>query len=150
MFDTSMKRRALAAVTAGAMVVSAVVPAATAPVMTSTATLRAAAPDQTINVRWRRGGAWVGGIAAGLAVGAIAAAAARPRYYYEPGYGYAEPYYAPPTVYYAPPPAYYAPAPTYYAPAPTYYAPRNYGPGPIRQCWVSSDNDRGYGYWRPC
>jgi hypothetical protein len=143
MFDTPVKRRALAAMMAGAMMVSAILPASAAPVMTSAAGLAAAAPDQTIDVRWRhRGGAVFGGLAAGLAIGAIAAGAARPRYYYEPGYAY-EPYYAPPAVVYEPPP-------TYYAPAPTYYAPRSYGPGPVRQCWVSTDSDRGYGYWRPC
>jgi hypothetical protein len=143
MFKTPEKRRAVAAITAGAVMLSAVLPAAAAPVMTSTATLRAAAPDQTVDVRWRhRGGAVVGGLAAGLAIGAIAAAAARPRYYYEPGYAYAEPYYAPPEVVYEAPPV-------YYAPAPRYYAPRSYGPGPVRQCWVTTD-DRGYGYWRPC
>jgi hypothetical protein len=144
MFDTSVKRRALAATTAGAMMLSAVLPVSAVPVMTSVASLKAAAPDQTIDARWRhRGGAVIGGLAAGLAIGAIAAGAARPRYYYDPGYAYAEPYYAPPPVVYEPPPV-------YYAPAPTYYAPRTDGPGPMRQCWVATDRDRNYGYWQPC
>lgn len=46
-------------------------------------------------------------------------------------------------------------APYYYGPGPYYYGPGYYpyaGPvyGPARQCWVATDKDRGYGYWRPC
>ena len=152
MFQTSGKRSSVAVLTAGAMMLSAVLPVSAAPVMTSAAGLKAVAPDQTVDVRWRGrgGGAVIGGLAAGLAIGAIAAAASRPRYY-APAYGYAEPYYAPPPVAYAPPPTvYYEPAPAYYAaPAPTYYAPESFAPGPVRRCWIAND-ERGYGYWRPC
>jgi hypothetical protein len=147
MFSTPERRRALAAVIAGAMMTGAVMPASAAPVMTSAASLRAVTPDHSVDVRWRgRGGAVFGGLAAGLALGAIAAS--RPRYY-APGYAYADPYYGPPAVVYEPPAVYYEPAPTYYAPAQAYAAPPGYGAGPVRQCWVSND-DRGYGYWRPC
>jgi hypothetical protein len=151
MIETFARRRSVAVLAAGAMMLSATLPTAAAPVMTSAAGLAAMAPDHSVDVRWRgRGGAVVGGLAAGLAIGAIAAAAARPRYY-APGYAYAQPYYAPPPVVYeAPPAVYYEPAPTYYAPpAPTYYAPESFAPGSVRRCWVAND-DRGYGYWRPC
>ena len=87
-------------------------------------------------------------------VGGLIAGAARP-YYCGPGLSYYCPSY-----YYGP--SYYYDSPTYdyrsryyRSPAPVYidrlavYAPR--GPnGPLRQCWVSTDPTRGYGYWRPC
>jgi hypothetical protein len=135
---------------AGALTLTAAVPGWAAGVPTNAAAIKSAVSGDVIDVRWRghhrggyyRGGAVVGGIAAGLALGAIAGAAARP-YYYDHGYaysGYAEPYYAPPQVY-APPPVYYQPE-VYAAPPP----PRG---GPHRQCWVQND-ERGFGYWRPC
>jgi hypothetical protein len=136
-------RGALAIGLAGALTFTAAIPAWAAAVPANSVAVKSAAPGNLIDVRWRGryyGGAVIGGVAAGLALGAIAAS--RP-YYYAPGYayyGYASPYYAPPSVY-APPPVYYAPE-VYAAPPP----PRG---GPYRQCWVQND-DRGFGYWRPC
>jgi len=126
---------------AGAIALAAVVPVAAAPI--SGSALASALPSNVDHVRWRRG-AWIGaGIGAGLAIGAIAAS--RPYYgypygYYGPAYGYPvyeEPVYAaPPVVYAAPPP------PRVYAqPVP------DYG---VRQCFVTTNQDRGLGYWRPC
>lgn len=79
---------------------------------------------------------WVGpavGFGAGVIVGSALANSNR---YYGPGpYAYDPNYYGP---------AYYGP--NYYEPAPVYVAPgRAYG-----QCWVTTDRDRGYGYYRPC
>ncbi len=79
---------------------------------------------ESADARWRgRGAAVAAGVVGGLALGAIAASAAQPRYYDSgPGYGYYEPAYGP--GYYAEPaPRYvYEPAPRYvYAdPAPAY------------------------------
>ncbi len=131
-------KRALAPVLAGAIAISTVLPAAAGPI--PTAGLGAIAPQQTSDVRWRHhGGAVAGGIFAGLALGAIAAAAARPHYYYDPGYAYYGDAYPPPVVY--APPAYDYGPPAVYAPADPY--------GPARRCFVRTD-DRGYGYWQPC
>ena len=78
---------------------------------------------------------WVGpaiGFGAGVIVGS---AIANSNSYYGPGnYG----------------PGYYGAGPyaydPYYAPGPVYVAPgRAYG-----QCWVTTDRDRGFGYYRPC
>lgn len=63
-------------------------------------------------------------------------------YYYGPGVYVGPPVYAYPGPYYAPPPPVYVAPPVVYAPPPV--------PGPTRQCWVSTDNDRGFGYWRAC
>jgi hypothetical protein len=147
MIKTSMPRRAVAATLAIALAAAAAVPAGAAPVLSSTASMASALPRDVVDVRWRHyrggygGGAIIGGVAAGLALGAIAGAAARP-YYYGPGYdypAYAEPYGA--YEYYPAPPAYVAPR--------VYAAPPVAAGGPMRQCWISND-DRGYGYWRPC
>ena len=121
-------------------------PAAAAPVMTSTAILKSAAPSDVVDVRWRgrRGGAVAAGVAAGLIVGGIAAAAASPRYYDHGPRAY---HYGGP-VYYAPPPVYVEPAPVYAAP-PAYYGPAHDPNGPVRRCWIATD-ERGYGYWQPC
>ena len=74
---------------------------------------------------------------------------------YRGGYGYGLGYYAYPYTYYdnssyydpyyydAPPTAQYEPDPAYVAPVPS---PNGSG----RQCWVSTDPDRGFGYYRPC
>jgi hypothetical protein len=79
--------------------------------------------------------------AIGFGVGALAGAAAANSYYngyYGPDYYYgAGPYaydYAPGYV--------YEPVPTYVAPAPVY----GYG----GRCWISTDSDRGYGYYGTC
>lgn len=143
--STPIRRRALAMGLAGALMITAAVPTWAAAVPSNTTGVKAAVASDVIDVRWRGryGGAVIGGVAAGLALGAIAGAAARP-YYYDPGYayyGYAQPYYAPPSVY-APPQVYYPPEPVYAAPPP----PRG---GAYRQCWVQND-ERGFGYWRPC
>lgn len=141
---TPISSRALAMGLAGALMITAAAPTWAAAVPSNTAAVKAAVSGDVIDVRWRggRGGAIIGGVAAELAIGAIAGAASRP-YYYDPGYGYygyADPYYAPPAVY-APPSGYYAPEAVYAAPPPR--------GGAYRQCWVSND-DRGFGYWRPC
>jgi hypothetical protein len=119
-------------------------PAEAAALPSSVAKLQSAVPSQATTVQYRRwgggGGRWVGpgrwygwrggywgpgwgwgGFYGGLAAGTVIGAAAAAPYY---------PYY------YAPPPAVYA------APGPA--------PGAVRQCWVSTDDSRGYGYWHPC
>lgn len=86
-----------------------------------TAALLSASVATTSDARNR----WVGpavGFGAGVLVGSAIAANSR-AYYGPPPY---DPYY----VY---------PAPAYVAPAP-YYG----------QCWVTTDRDRGFGYYRPC
>lgn len=106
------------------------------PVSTGAHALKSATSSDVIDVRWRGGRRWGyygGGFATGLAVGALAA---RP-YYYGYGPSYYDPYYAPPPAAYVAPPAPYAEP----------YADPN---GPARQCWVPTDRDRGYGYYRPC
>lgn len=100
-----------------------------APAASGAAALKAAAPSDVVEVsHWRRRHRWGwagAGFATGLALGALAT---RP-YYYDPYYYYGPP----PTVYYdAPPRAYVDPN------------------GPVRQCWVPTDRDRGYGYYVPC
>lgn len=78
---------------------------------------------------------WVaGGVAAGVLLGA---AAAQSRGYYAPYYYDAPAYYVPP-----PAPVYVAPEPYYAAPPAPVYAPAPSG------CWVWTDRDRGYGYYR--
>ena len=72
------------------------------------------------------GGGWGwGGFAAGAAAGAILGGiAANQGYYYGPG------------------PYAYEPGPVYVRPVPRYRG----GGG----CWISTDQDRGYGYYGPC
>jgi hypothetical protein len=66
---------------------------------------------------WRHGGgAALGGFVAGAVVGAAAANAYGPGYYYDDGYAYAPGPYAYGYDSYA-----YAPGPGYYGPAPRYY-----------------------------
>jgi hypothetical protein len=91
---------------ATALALAATSPAASAPVASNTALLKASAPDATIEVRHRgyRHGYrrhWAGPAVAGLALGIIgsaAFAATAPRYYY-----YDDPYYYAPRAYYADP-----------------------------------------------
>jgi hypothetical protein len=70
--------------------------------------IKAAAPDNVTDVRWRRGyGGWGwhggAGLAAGALLGAGIAAATAPRYYYPHGaYAYGEPYAYGGPVYVAP------------------------------------------------
>mgnify|MGYP003393120070 CR=1 FL=1 len=84
------------------------VPAAAAPVAPSQNTVKQSAPQQTEDVRWRRG-RW---IAPAIALGVIGGVAAH-NYYNRP-YGYYDPYYGPryrtyygPTYYYGNPGPYY-------------------------------------------
>jgi hypothetical protein len=147
-------RRMTALGLAGAIALAAIVPVSAAPV-SGGASLASALPGHaTDQVRWRgRGWGWAGaGLATGLAIGAIAAS--RPYYgygygpgYYGPGYGPAYAYPAP--VYVEPEPVYVAPAPQVYAaPAPGYSQP--VPDNGVRQCFVTTNADRGLGYWRPC
>jgi len=94
------------------------------------------------------------GFGAGALVGAAAASAANNAYYgpgyaYEPDYAYGPGYAYEPAYTYEP--AYVAPAPTYaYEPA----RPMIYTAGPgwdhDGQCWISTDQSRGFGYYGPC
>jgi len=85
--------------------------------LTGAMTLAAATPGEA---RRGRNAAVIGGIAAGVLLGAAAANANR-GYYYAPGYYY-EPGYAYEPVYVYPAPPVYGPGP-YYDPAPRYYDP---------------------------
>ena len=114
---------------AGAIAVAT--PSIAGPVFSNATSLKAAASDHAIDVRWRRGWHGGGGVAAGLAFGALAGAAigaATAPYYYGPGYSYG--YY--PGYSYG---AYAYDAPVYAAPA--------YGYGWGRQC----GHYGGYGRW---
>jgi hypothetical protein len=136
-------------------VIASSIPAMAGPVPGNLASVGAAAPSSVVEVRRRGGGAGVAaGIVAGAIVGGLIAGAANPYYgpgpyYYGPG-----PYYGPGydegPVYYRP--RYYRPAPVYVEPGPVYIdPPAIYDPnGPVRRCWVSTDKDRGFGYWAPC
>jgi hypothetical protein len=98
------KVTAIAVTLAGALALGATASNA-APAFTDTTTVRAAAPSDVSEVRWRRGSrrnAAIAGFAAGTLLGLGVAAASRPYYYYDsPAYGY-EPYY-----YYESGPSYY-------------------------------------------
>lgn len=118
-------------------------PGIAAPAMSSTTTLKTVQPSDVVNIRWRgRRGAWaaagVGFLAGALIGSAIARSRARSYYYYDG------------PVYYESPPVYVEPAPVYVSPRRVYAGPRVDPNGPIRRCWVRTDNDRPYGYWRPC
>lgn len=153
----SIGQRAIAFGVAGMLSLAVVAPTWAAPVPSSTAVIKSVAAGDVVNVGWRgRGfGRGIGaGIAAGAALGIIAGiAGARPYYYdYAPAYAdpyYAAPYYSAPPVIYEAPPAYAAPEQAYVDPSQFYYAapPR---PGAVRQCWIATDDARGFGYWRPC
>ena len=154
--------RAAAATIAGALVFGLATLSHAAPVPSAVATVGKAAPSHVVdvqqprpgrfsNVRGYRGGSYRGGwhrggygyrgygyrgwgwgapFAAGIIAGGIVAGAYP--------YYYGRPYY------------YGPPAPVYVEPAPVYVEPA-YGPnGPVRQCWVATDRDRGFGYWQPC
>ena len=120
---SSVSNKLAAATLAGALAFGLAGPSAAAPLPTSTATIKAAAPDSIVDVRWRgrhHGGAIFAGVAAGL-IGAAAFGAFSPAYGY-PAYGYYDGYY-PATYAYETYPAYgYYPAYHYY-PA---YAPYAY------------------------
>jgi len=121
---------------AGTLALASLTPSVAAPVSTGATALKSAVASDVVDVRWRgrggrggRGGWVAGGFATGLAIGALAS---RP-YYYDPYY-----YGPPPDVVYGPPPG------------PAYAQPFPDPNGAARQCWVSTDKDRGYGYYRPC
>jgi hypothetical protein len=130
---TTFRMPMIAAGLAAALAVSVATPGFTAPVLSSTAAVRAALPGDVIAVG---GGGVAAGLIGGLAVGTIAGAAlARPYYYYPPPYYY-EVYDYPP-----PPPVVYE-APPAYADPPPYTGPET---GQVRRCW-----DRAAGQWRAC
>jgi hypothetical protein len=109
-------------------------PAAAAPVHSSTATLSQAVQSDVTQVRWRghRHGGWGGaalGAGLGFAAGALIGSAAANSHYYGGPYAYDPGYYGGP-VYAAPP------ARTYVAPAPN---------GACR--WITTGGDGRYGYW---
>lgn len=109
---------------AGAVAIGTMSPGFTAPVASGAAAIGKAVPGFAIDIRW-----W------GYGPG--------PYYYGPPAAFYRPRYYGPP-VYVAPPP------PVIYQPPPVVFEPAPDAGGPIRQCWVETDRDRGYGYWRPC
>lgn len=111
--------------------------------LTGAIALATATPSEA---RRGRNAAVIGGIAAGVLLGAAAANANRgyyygPGYYDGPSYGY-EPGYAYEPVYEYPAPPVYMPGP-YYAPAPRYY----YRPGGSGSGCGGSPGSPGY---RPC
>jgi hypothetical protein len=132
----SLSRSAAALLVAGAAIVSGINPSFAMPGSAAMGGVKAAAPDPTVDVRYRygRGAPIVAGLAAGLIGAAIVGAAASSHrhhyrrgyydpYYYEPvSYGYASSYAYAPQPYYS-----YGYAPAYaYSPAP-YYAHAPYG-----------------------
>jgi hypothetical protein len=134
-----ISNRAAALGVLSALAIAVAAPAWAGPLPTNTAAVKAAAPGQVTDIRWR-GGRGIGpGLAFGLAAGALAGAAvaAQP---YGPGYYYEEPVYGPgygAPVYAQP----YGYEPVY--PVQQYYAPGyRYG----GQCFT----DEGYGRRRPC
>jgi hypothetical protein len=87
----SWKTRALAIGLAGTTAIAVACSASAAPVLTGTATLKQALPNDVQDVRWGwGGGAFFGGLVAG---GLIGAAISRPYYGYGYGYGYGYPAY---------------------------------------------------------
>jgi hypothetical protein len=105
-------KTAIALGIAGTLAIAAT-PGFAAPLHTSTATVKSAAPERVTDVQWRRHHRFGPGVAAGAIIGGtaaiIAGAATAPRYYgpgyYEApvaSYGYDDGYYAAPR-YYAPP-----------------------------------------------
>ena len=121
---------------AGTLALAAMTPSVAAPVYNGATALKSAIANDVVDVRWcgrgGRGGWVAGGFVGGLALGALAA-----RPYYSDPYYYGPAYYGPPAVY--GPPA-----------GPIYAEPYLDPNGPTRQCWVSTDDDRGFGYHRSC
>jgi hypothetical protein len=118
-----------------------------APVPTSIGKIGATAGSSVTDVqyrRWRGGGGgrgWRGGYG-------WRGYGWRYPYRYGYGYGWGWPYYYGAGVVAG---AAIATAPYYYAP-PVYTAPPPSATvsGAGRQCWVTTDSSRNYGYWRPC
>jgi hypothetical protein len=144
---------------AGAAAIGLAVSAQAAPLPTSVAKLgnelgkASAAPIIKVQHRRWRGGAaraWRGGgVRRAWRGGGWRGYRYPYRYGYGYGWGWGWPYYygaglvvgsAVAAPYYYAPPVYAAPA----APAPATVS------GATRQCWVSTDSSRGFGYWQPC
>jgi hypothetical protein len=96
---STLIKRTMGVATAGALMLSSIAPAASAPFVSGAAALKSAASPQVTDVRWRGrwGGPFAAGIIGGLALGAIASAPyGYAPYGYAPyGYGYAPYGYAP-------------------------------------------------------
>lgn len=160
-------KRAIVIGIAGAMVLSEALPAFAGPVPSSTAIVKASAPDMIDHVRSRRSQRVGAGIALGVIGALVGAAAVQNEYYGSPGYYGGGGYDGGPSYY---EPGYYGPA--YYGSG--YYGGYRYDPGadiafgvigaaagaiagaPYRAprlrrgaCWVETDA-RGYGYWGQC
>lgn len=92
----TLRKKLTAIAVAGTVGVGALAtPVSAAPVAPSQNSVKQTAPQQTDNVRWRRGG-WVGPAVAFGVIGAIAANSYYNRRYYRPYYGpsaYYGPYY---------------------------------------------------------
>jgi hypothetical protein len=130
--DIAMTRskRALALASAIAVAVTAASPSFAGPVLSSASGVKAAASDNVVDVRWRRGGGVAAGFAAGALAGAVIGAATAPRYYGYP-YAYGYPAYG----------AYAYEAPVYSAPVyGAYYGAYGY---PGQTCGAYG----GYGRW---
>ena len=125
-----MNKKLLAIGFASALAIGVASPSVAAPVMSSTQTVKATAPDHVTDVQWRRhhrrgiGPALAAGAIIGTAAGLAAAATAPP--YYGP-YGAPYGYYEAPVAsygYYEAPVASYGYAPGYYD-APQFNQPRS-------------------------
>jgi hypothetical protein len=118
-------KRAIAIGVVGAMAICEILPASAAPVLSSTALVKATTPDVVDHVRYRRA---IGPAIALGVIGAVAVAALQNRYYYSSGY-YGTGYYWP---------GYYGGygGPGYYGPVGAYPYPYGYNYG------------YGYGYDR--
>lgn len=144
----------LALVLSGASIATTV-PAAAAPVLSHAAQLQQAVPSDVTDVRWR-GRRWAG-VGVGLAAGALLGAAIANRHHYYGRAYYGDAYYG--GAYYGYAPSYYAPAyaetyayappPVVYRSAPVYAQPTGPAIG-YGRCWVTTDRDRGFGYWGRC
>jgi len=83
-------QRGLALAIAATMVMTASSPSFAGPLLSSASSVKAAAADNVVDVYWRRGGGVAAGVAFGALAGAAIAAATAPRYYgYYPYGGYA-------------------------------------------------------------
>jgi hypothetical protein len=138
---------AAASMAAGALWLIA--PATAAPISSSLG-LQNVLAQSVETVQYRRGyrGRRIGGagLVAGAIIGGAILGATQPYGYY--GYGGYDSYgYNGYNAGYAYAPGYNR---SYYGSGPVYAAPGLDPNGPYRQCWVSTDKDRGFGYYRPC
>jgi len=104
-----------------------------APLAAGAHALPAAAPQDVVNVQYRR----------------VRRVYVPRRYVYRRVYWPRRYYRYYPRRYYYPGPIILAP--WLFAPAPVYVVPRRVyvAPGPYRRCWIQTD-DRGFGYWGLC